>query len=695
MPEIRTIVVNGDSGWGFRSQLWAHGLDLFKVETGVTLRDTTRPASSEASIIESIGDFPEEFVSDPFALAEEIAQDLRWLLQDEERYLSLSVVVSLRDLERLENAGDGWHDQDLSDDPAFAALNSFTALSNALARQNELETDVSRAKTRLWLSLIVRDAGHFREHGRIAKTCLRRLSSRQQHVHNAFLLSNGPDQNNSDDEKTAHFAKLRVLLDLFGATQDLSGWRALRGEAGAIEKSSVNTFVMNPRPFLEASYGSVLRWGLVDHLRHGISEPSDDSNSIDAFRRDEASLINARTETAYSQERALQDLESEPLKSPDRDDDADAVYQTNVDKTDVAEVIGRLRRVARPKFSWKSEPRRAAFGRSSTEFEAAAASTSRHFGRVIGQIVETDRELLRRNRADLIQRLSALKLPSGAVGLRKLEGYAEELEKLRNETSKRVEDDARSADNARRAINATGDDRQAVLKMIDAAEQRLLTPMALRTPLAFLLLMCLPILIYFLVQTSDEFDGFDDVLNAAGPLFYVGVSAASCALIAGIVMGFRTTRLRNVLVRNLGQRYNRDFKQLKTMHASKLSVAYHRRRLTELTMVLQRLNPHVSLDQEERVAALIHYLQQEQANGIQIQHKLDQNTLESLLETSKSNAERAVSKKDRLIRFLASRGEAPNTNLSLQHGRYGRSDTLKIRASVMPLEASLQDPERA
>ena len=695
MPEIRTIVVNGDSGWGFRSLLWSHGLDLFKVETGVILRDTTVPVSSEAPIIGSIGDFPEEFVADPFALAEETRQDLRWLLQDADRRLSLSVIVSLSDLERLVDAGDSWHEQNLSDDPAFSALNAFQALIDALSRQNELETDVSRAKTRLWLSLLVRDAGHRRSDGRTVRIALRRLSSRRQHIHNVFLLSNGADQNSSDEEKTAHFAKLRVLVDLLNTAGEMGGWRGLRGEMGAIEKSSINNFVMDSRPFLRSSYGCILRGGLVEHLRHGISVPVDDSNSIDAFKRDEASLINARTETAYSQERALQDLESESRGDPSRSGDADAVYQTGLDNSDVSSVLDRLRSIGRSRFSWKSDARRAIFARSSSEFEAASASTGRHFGRVIGQIAEADRKMLRRNRADLINRLSSLRLPSGEEGLRKLEAYAGELEELREETATRVEHDAKSSVRAQGALDETKEDRQAVLKMVDAAEQRMLPLKALRTPVAFLLLMCLPILTYFLIQTSDEFEGIEDIFNAAGPLFYVGVSAASCALIAGIVMGFRTTRLRNLLVKDLRKRYNRDFRQLKVMHASKLSVAHHRRRLTELTMVLHRLKPSVSLDQEERIAALAHYLEQEQANGVPIQETVDENTLVSLLEASRSNAERAVSWKDRLLRFLAKRSEAPSAKLSLTRGGDGRSDVFSITSSLMDLEASFQDPDRA
>lgn len=684
-----------------RSLLWSQGLDLFNLDTGVFIRDCTTQDQIEQQISGVLGNFPEEFVADTQGLKETVRQDVRWLLDAEMRYLAVAVVVPFETLQKIGSLENNWQELDLSQKPELSALTAITETVAMLDRQAESEQDLSRARVRLWLSIIVRDAGHRKADERSAKMAINALSSPNVRVRNVYFLSNGEEQNATSGDALRHFAKLRLLMDVFGANgTSKNGWSSLRGKQGELDQSDIQLVSLNADEFYEHSYSALLGGELVKKLSDvrasgALETRRGGALSLDDLKKTVGSCVPFLADDAYGQERAQSDLRSALQLDLAAQED---VRETGIDKADVDGVLDILSSMRTRFFAFENEKRRNRFRETAVEFESAMESTRQRYGRVIGEKARQDKVLLAKDRENLLPALADLQLPTGEEGKLALNSYIDEVQDRFDKTAEVIDNSVRAAKEHEFDANRSRTERKEVLKNLDDAEKQLLPKKAFRTPGLFLLIMSTPILIYYSVVVFSDYntiESIEDLFDALGPLFLLAASAAICALIAGIAMGRRYTRQRNQVLRQLTDRLRDDFSRLKTQHFAKLTVSHNRARLSDLTLILQRLQPDIRNVEAEQVNALAKFLLTDQANQVFQSAAVPVNQLSSLLNSALDEFDKSTGPRAKISGFLSSREDAKPQSLNITIGKkVQNSVTLETRAALKSCSLTLRETGR-
>ncbi|MEL7444396.1 MAG: hypothetical protein AAGK02_01120 [Pseudomonadota bacterium] len=265
--EIRRFVVNADPTWLFHQYVRTFSLDLYRAEAGVALWDISRddPPQDDRGFW---GDWPISPGADVSPLEEELESVISRLKATRSRRAVLIFVLSLADLKRMADDGNG-----LS--PAGQrALRLLKGIYEILDRDAGRD-NVADLASGLWISLAIRDGGDEPENRRLADNACRKFVSpfRNGAVHTCFFLSTSAANELSEAALEVHFHKLRMLVDITGQTdvgRDRSAdmWTQLR-----LRRRDGTPYVARlalDRPYEDYS------WTTSDVLRSALLEWRDD-----------------------------------------------------------------------------------------------------------------------------------------------------------------------------------------------------------------------------------------------------------------------------------------------------------------------------------------------------------------------------------------------------------------------------------
>ena len=596
----RTIILNGDPKWDFRSILACHGLDLFRVENGVFFRDGNALAEFEGYVSSPLGNFPEDFSQDQYALEAEIVEDLRTVFSDSTKSVSLAAVINASDLYHFTKAGKNWTtDLHLSKE-AKVALGALNAATRLVQGQVDRENTVSQATTQIWFALIVRDGGASHKDAGQAARALTNLADHGGYVHNAFLLSNGKGQDGKPEDHVAHFIKLRAVIDLLSAppstalrNQIRKGQRSRFG--GGIEISHVKLGQNSPT---SPEFSALLRSALVAEIStleqsRGRIQQGTGTDYVKRFAASVRKLLPTRLAEADAFEATAISLDSDVRMERERIRKRRELQSSELAKADAEDVIERLskRGIRTRFFMWRRKPD--FYAKLRDEYESAFNISFQTYSNVVDQLIRSHREDASKDRPSLSVELAGFVAPTSADGEAELKNFRQEIKGLREVTQNSIDKSREQTWRLKKCDDGGASERASAFQIAQQAEDELMGPSALWLILWIFLISLLPAGVYHAEAYFSErspFSAWSEVFKALGLLSYVVGLSGGCAIFVCAITAYRLMKKRRVAIQQLTTRLKANFDSLRGLAASRLVLVLNRLRQSDLELVWQHIN---------------------------------------------------------------------------------------------------------
>jgi hypothetical protein len=667
MP-VKTIIINGDTDWDFRSLLMSHGLDLYKVESGVFCRDCTPVSDADGGVASLLANFPENFAQDPFALEAEVREDLRAVFRQDDQALSMAVVLSRKDVEIFAKAGDKWDKDPRLSDPAKGVLGAMKAATELVEQQEDREHRVSRANTRVWFALVVRDAGASFRDAALAETALAKLSGAKGHIHNAFLLSNGMDQDGRKAEQVEHFIKLRGLIDILStepAAQIRSQLRKTQRQALGDGMAVAHVRLPQDGPHAP-EFSTVLRTGLMtevltlESFRGQIKE----SGAAEDFKRF-VSDIKQKVPSAWSDPEALE-VTSRGLDGSVKAARVDAINRDDLQtsdraKADASDIINKLtrKRFTKKLFMFRRNP--SFYTNLQAEYEAAFDNSREAYGSVVGEMITLNRKEAAKNRPDLVRRVENFVLPPAGTGEAAVAEFKAEIGEVRKKTKAAIDAARAQTWRLEKGEDGGAGERAKAFQVAQMAEDNLAGPSALVLILLIGFVSLVPVGVFYGVDYLNgrsPFSGWAEFFKAMGVLLYVALGSLALAVVVAIFVARSLRKKRELALEHLANRLKTNFDTLRGLAASRLALTLNRTRLTDLELVWQSLASDNMAASNRDVTLYFNSLLSQAGNEFPAP-ALDEARFESLLTAAKQAFKAGKSDPEKIRNFLARR-ETPD-----------------------------------
>ncbi len=619
MSEIstRTIVINGDDGWPFRDLLWCHGLDLYPLDTGVDIFDVVPlpgddggPSARNYQTV--IGNFPEDYSNEPDTLLEEIDETVAGLADAENRdkYLSIALVINRADFEALATAKD-------ADDPAVSqgAMSGYLALRRAMqAVENQGDRDdptnvIGRISTRVWFSLIVRDAGADKADERNGEKVMAFMKQNRMGLGHIFFLSESRAREASDKTLDRQFAKLRVLIDILrqfhtDAVQKNMTTESLRG-FGA-DTSKLVWVRSNDSEATLLAKADLLRRGLVFRIaamdRENKKKNSTWREEFESLKKEfNALLPGLQTDQqaaddaseAYNEVTALNAVvtAAKNANAANRD-----VTDQNLDADEqISRCISTLANSKRTLFYSANAARN--IETSAAEYNAALSHARDMYGHSLSAEIDRLRADLEHKRIELHAVMDRITLPSDNEALQTVNTYCANVLDVGCAAAASEIKEARAVVAKQDALNETiwasmaSSRATAVARLLDT-ENRLLrwrSTMLVIGIVSFVAL--LPILLVPIIRSIAGSGAIVPFGNMLGPMGVILGFSVIISLAFAVVLALRLRARRNAALDLVTDAMDRHYKELRLCFASLLRIAVNRWRLSLLNTTQQFLRP--------------------------------------------------------------------------------------------------------
>lgn len=701
MP-VKTIIINGDAEWDFRSLLMSHGLDLYQVESGVFCRDCTPVSDAEGGVASVLANFPENFAQDPFALEAEIREDLRSVFRQDDQALSIAVVLSRKDVEIFAKAGDKWDKDPRLSDPAKGVLRAMQAATQLVEQQEDRAHRVSRANTRVWFALVVRDAGASFRDAAVAETALAKLSGARGHIHNAFLLSNGMDQDGREVEQVEHFVKLRGLIDILStepAAQIRSQLR--KSQRQALGDGMAVAHVRLPQDGPRApGFSAVLRTGLMtevltlDTFRGQIKE----SGSAEDFKRF-ASDIKQKVPSAWSEPEALE-VTSRGLDGSVKAARADAIKRDDLQtsdraKADASDIIDRLtkKRFTKKLFVFRRDP--SLYTHLQAEYEAAFDNSRKAYGSVVEEMITLNRKDAAKNRPDLVRSMETFVLPSAGTSEAAVAEFKSRIDEARGKTRAAIDAARAQTWRLEKGENGGAAEREKAFQVAQMAEDNLAGPPALVLILFIGFVSLVPVAVFYGVDylnNRSPFSTWAELFKAMGVLLYVALGSFALAIVVAVFVARSLRRKRELALRHLANRLKTNFDTLRGLAASRLALTMNRTRLTDLELVWQGLSSDSAAAGERDVTRDFSNLLGQTSSAFPAP-PFDEARFDSLLAAAKKAFKAGKSDNEKIRNFLARRETPEGATMTVTlSGIEDRSTDIPTIAHLSDTRIILAEP---
>ena len=596
----RTIILNGDPKWDFRSILACHGLDLFCVENGVFFRDGNALAEFEGYVSSPLGNFPEDFSQDQYALEAEIDEDLRTVFSDSTKSVSLAAVINVDDLYHFAKAGKNWTtDLHLSKE-AKVALGALNAATRLVQGQVDRENTVSKATTQIWFALIVRDGGASHRDAGQAARALTNLADQGGFVHNAFLLSNGKGQDGKPEDHVAHFIKLRAVIDLLSAPPSTTLRKQIRkGQrsrfGGGIEIAHVKLGHDSPA---SPEFSALLRSALVAEIStleqsRGRIQQGNGTDYVKRFAATVRKLLPTRLAEADAFEATAISLDSDVKMERERIRKRGELQSSELARADAEDVIARLSKSSFKTrfFMWHRKPD--FYAKLRAEYESAFNISLQTYSNVVDQLIRSRREDASKDRPSLSVELADFVAPTSADGETELKNFRLEIKGLREATQNSIDKSREQIWRLKKCDDGGASERASAFQIAQQAEDELMGPSALWLILWIFLISLLPTVVFHAkayFSGESPFSTLSEVFKALGLLRYVVGLSGGCALFVGAITAYRLMKKRRVAIEQLTTRLKANFDSLRGLAASRLILVLNRLRQSDLELVWQHIN---------------------------------------------------------------------------------------------------------
>lgn len=689
----KTVIINSDPDWRFRALVWSQALDLFPVSSGVIFRDCVAEAQMHADHRILLGNFPEDFSADPFALNDEMREDVRHLVRTNEDQLHVVVVMCQADFAALATARTGAQSVGLGK-PAVAAVDAMRVMMEAVANQTETEHDRAPAITRLWLSLVVRDGGQFFGDRQRADDAVRQFRDTRSPINNVFFLSNGRDLDKGIGAAEQHFAKLRILIDLL---RDPEGSNRLkrRSRDGSAVPLALRLHADQDQ-LAKPTLSAELRKALVaesDSLRGALGAAAD-ADLVEQFRTFEqnlTALLPGLAGEGFTRLQAASALElgvDASLQTAREKSDFEGAKQ---DARDIAEILEDLRPIRRGRLpQWHSDTRRNRWTKLQAEYEAACNSTKQVYDSVIAQRMEQDRKTGTKNTSDLQALLRDVRIPIGLEGGRSVTTLLDRLRALENETVREIQaaQDSRLA--LASSIKAEIPARARAFGVLDRAEDQLLRLGTVLSILFTSLIFLVPIIVHFStrwVRGRSQFNSREAFLEAIGPIGFFGLCTFALSLLAALVLGVILSRQRARVLKDIAARLDQNYGWLKEQYAALLSVAQNRQRLAGLQQTMMTIGAGVPTEVFEAVEELTRQM----AQGDDVRGRAEANQ-PGLVRDAVDAFAAQRGWQERFAAFLMKVTPSAPVELTVSLPVWHDAKAFRTTASLLPIKLELKEP---
>ena len=716
MSEIksRVIIINADDAWTFRDLVSCYALDLYPLDSGVDFFDVIETGAAEVgrdrrSYQGVIGNFPEDYSTEPDTLLEEIDETIVRLAKtgNERTYLALALVINKRDLEALAVSRD-------RDTPALSsgAMNGYKAFLRAMtAVEAQGDKDdanvVGRMSTRVWFSLIVRDAGANAADLRLGQKAQSLVKQGRVELQNLFFLSEGRGQDALDSAQDRHFAKLRLLIDIFSQSHTDEVQKNLR--ASNMRDFGTDTSKLMWLRTTESDHkifanADVIRRGLVSRFlaftnkesqERGENWPSAFSgikktiNGILPGLKDEKRAGDMLSD-AYTQETALnavvtaaKNTDLERRDDNDKGQDAEILLQ---------EHMAAMRRRKKGLFYDAKAPAR--IQQTATEYNASLNQSRDVFEAAVSTVMDELRAEHEQKRLDLHANLETVELPATQDALQDLHAYRERVLEDSAETANESIADARVSYVKNDAISDKAWDKMsaerstAVGRLLQRQERLLRRGSAALVVLLVTAVALIPILAVPLVRCFKGVCKFNSVQDILGPMGWIMLVNVVFTSGFAIWLAYGLAKKRNKEAEKVAVVMGNHYDRLRLSYAGLLRIAVNRWRLSLLNTVLRFLQPQKGISTQEPAEQFISKLAAMQSSHPASAMAVSEKTTQILEEAFKRGATPA----ERITSVLVANLPKPETppRLLITPGHFGATEfTLATSASPETLKLTL------
>ena len=680
--------------------MW-HGLDLYKVDSGVFCRDCTPINNADGGLASLLANFPEDFSKDPFALEAELREDLRVVFRQDDQALSMAVVLSRKDVEIFAKAGDKWEEDPRLSEPAKGALGAMRAASVLVDQQVDQEHRVSRSSTRVWFALIVRDAGVSFRDADLAETAIKKLSGTKGHIHNAFLLSNGLDQDGGEANQVEHFVKLRGLIDILSTEPAAQIRNQLRkSQRQGLGDGMAVSHVRLPQDAPRApQFSALLRSGLMaevltlESFRGQVRE----GGTAEEFKRF-TSDIKQKVPSAWSEPEALE-VTSRGLDGSVKAARADVVKREDLQssahaKADASEIIDRLaeKRFLKKLFMFQRNPK--FYENMQAEYEAAFNISREAYGSVVEEMITLHRKDAVKNRSGLVRTLETFVLPPAGTGEAAVAEFKSGIDDARQKTKAAIDAARAQTWTLEKAEDGGAQEREKAFFLAQMAENNLAGPSALWLIVLICFVSLVPVAVFSGVDFFNgrsPFSTWADLIKALGVLLYVALGSFGLAVVVAFFVARSLRKKRIFAVRQLAGRLKANFDTLRGLAASRLALSLNRTRLMDLELVWQGLPDRESSIKRDVTRDFSSLLSQASINYPA--PELDDARYDSLMAASKGAFKAGKSDNDKIRNFLARRDRPDGSAMTVTlRGIEDRSMNIPTIAHLSDTQIILVEP---
>lgn len=666
MEDVRTktILINSDGTWDFRTHLWLHAFDLYPLNTGVDFIDTVQRGDAQQerdkrSYRGVIGNFPEDFSEEADTLVEELSELVAELsgAAKKRKYLNFALIVGAADFDLLTKGAAA----DFSDLSAAgrSGVTAFLKTMEAVDAQGDAdEQDIlGRGSSRVWFSLIVREAGANTADMRRGTEALARLTSRTTGLHTIFYLSEGRQQD-GPNALTAHFAKLRLLVDIFRnspADEVQNNLRPLVGRARRADLPRIFWVRLPGGPNDALTESDLLRRELIKRYQAMTQRESRVANEnwrsefhdlrqelrrhLPGLKDKDAPRGDSDTE-AYSLERAKNAVLS---AARNQIANLDESVEKAVDAEQEIQNITRQLSRGRLGFVY-SYQRLLRIETLASEYDAALDTARRDFSSALTFEIDRERAAYETDRKDLNHVLQNVKVPTTPDAQDDVEDYCRD---VLNEAQKQASAQIAQAhdDLARRdALEDTiwkqmSEERAKAVTDLLTTERSLMRPRAtIMIILGVSLVALLPMIaVQFVFQASGRGTG----LSFFGPASLILSFSLGIAILFAILTPVHLARVRNIALRRLRGLLDAQYDTLKVSSANLVRIAVNRARLSIYDQALSAFHPRLREGSDDQSEAFIAVLTSEQNKLPPQTSTLDQTAMTAIEDAIKAKGTRA------------------------------------------------------
>ncbi|MCA8928220.1 MAG: hypothetical protein KDC18_09125 [Alphaproteobacteria bacterium] len=579
---VKSVVINGDTGWDFSRNVWLHALDTYRAESN-TLLWTLEPERSGHTTAAFWGGFPEHYDRYHDSLIEECAELAGGLVTNEDTRLAVIVVLSKADFQAY-GASPMPRPADMTPE-GETAVKALSHLLEEVNRQSAHMPDtVSEARTRLWSAIAVRQCGDDQRDGDTAWQVLNRLGPSNCRLNTVFLLSQGRLQDEADNADETVFLKLRLLLELMANSEPSPGrddaWRQFRRDptAGVPLQRGVYWARMPERSPPEGLCSDVLRQTLTLWSRE-IDQRQDGQPDRNVKERIESlvqdlqplDLDTIKSRLVAHQESRGQADDTASLKTRIVDFDR-ATRRHWFHRKPVYDQILREKRAFPARFHAYAEQRMASEESELTALTRDASS----------------------KRKDALASLREVTISAGGKGKREVEAP---LRLLRS----RHADAVARAHSARSQLRAHLDAERDRIGTLDrafdrlaAADRELLTLSAVRTFGLLILAFLAPVLIFNGIRLADgtaDAANFEFWAHALNYLLWIMVPVFGVAVVVGLFAARRLRTARNAAQSTVITALQREIERVDDISAARVGVKVARDDAAILQLAINHLEP--------------------------------------------------------------------------------------------------------